>query len=543
VVRTGWTFARFRRDEDGSIVVFSLFMFLIMVSLGALGVDFMRIEMERAKLQSTLDRAVLAAADMDQKHPPLFVVYDYFWKSGQLQAVTDVQVRQGLNFRSVSASASSSIDTLLLHMFGVETLKASASGKAEERVDNLEISLVVDISGSMNDFVASASKTRLELLKTAAVDFVRTIFDNSQPDSASISLVPYNGQVNIGSDLIDKYNITHRHNNSFCVDLPPSTYTSTTLSRSLPMPQHAFADTNSFQWPENYYQGDDMAPRQFLCSADPATRVRVHSGNKTALETAINGLTANGATSIDAGLRWGAALLDPSARGVVNELVDQGVVSAPFRGRPADYRGADSLKVLVLMTDGEQFPNFFVNENFKSGLSPIWRNSTDGRYSIHHPNAPGEAKYWEPMNGAFYHNMWGGWYEWNCSPLPCRRDIVTGTAVQLTWQQVWQQLRVQWVANQLYTRALGGFWGDWLYFLFTEEDTATMDNRLLSLCNQVKAQGVVIYTIALEAPPAGKTLLSNCASSPNHAFDVNGLQISGAFASIATSIRQLRLTQ
>lgn len=554
VFRSGWTFARFRRDEDGSLVVFSLFMFLIMVSLGALGVDFMRAEMERAKLQSTLDRAVLAAADMDQKRPPLVVVYDYFWKSGQLAAVTDVRPLEGPGFRSVSAKASTEIDTQLIHMFGFDTLTVPAAGAAEDSVGSVEISLVVDISRSMTVNVAAVSKTKLQLMQEASIDFVRAIFASSAANGASLSLVPFTRQVNIGPDLIDKYNITHRHNNSFCVDLPPSTYTSAALSRSLPMPQHAFADTLSFTWPQNIYQANDLTPSRFLCSADPATRVRVHSGSATDLETAINGLTAPSTTiwepAIDVGLRWGAALLDPSARGVVDALVNEGVVSAPFRGRPVDYAGGKNTKVLVLVSPAEIFQTDFVNEDFKSGLSPIWRNSTDGRYSIYHPSAPGDAKYWEPINGTFYHNMWGGWYQWNCSTNPCTRDVVNGTAVQLTWEQVWQQLRVQWVANQLYARPfrsnfinIEGAFNHYFNVLRTVENATAMNARFLTLCNDVKAQGVVIYTIALDAPPAGRTLLSNCASSINHAFDVTGPQLSGAFSSIATSIRQLRLTQ
>ncbi len=70
-----------------------------------------------------------------------------------------------------------------------------------------------------------------------------------------------------------------------------------------------------------------------------------------------------------------------------------------------------------------------------------------------------------------------------------------------------------------------------------------MDNRLLNLCRLAKQQGIVVYTIAFEAPSGARTLLQNCASSINHAFDVDGLEISSAFASIATSIRKLRLTQ
>ncbi|WFE77289.1 TadE/TadG family type IV pilus assembly protein [Roseinatronobacter sp. S2] len=138
---------RFKRDENGSLVIFSVFLFMIILFVGALGVDLMRFEMERAKLQSTLDRAVLAAADIDQSLDPSIVVNEYFTKSGFPDSVTGVKVTEGLGYRSVSATARKQVNTHLLHMLGVETLSAPASGAAEERVDNVEISLVLDISG------------------------------------------------------------------------------------------------------------------------------------------------------------------------------------------------------------------------------------------------------------------------------------------------------------------------------------------------------------------------------------------------------------
>jgi Flp pilus assembly protein TadG len=57
---------QFARGESGSLTIFSLFVILCMLMIGGLAVDFMRQESTRARLQSTLDRAILAAADMDQ---------------------------------------------------------------------------------------------------------------------------------------------------------------------------------------------------------------------------------------------------------------------------------------------------------------------------------------------------------------------------------------------------------------------------------------------------------------------------------------------
>ena len=548
----GARLAAFRRDEDGALVIFSVFMLLMILFVGSLGVDMMRFEMERAKLQSTLDRAVLAAADIDQTMNPTDVVNEYFTKSGLGGSVTGVTVSEGLGYRSVSATARKTINTQLIHMLGVDTMSAPAAGTAEERVDSVEISLVLDVSGSM------ASNNKIGNLRTAGGQFIDAIVANTEANKVSISIVPYNGQVNVGPDLIDKYNITDRHNNTFCVDLPPSVYTSAALSRSLPMPQHVFADTYNSSNTSSSYSTSSMTPSSVnrWCDANPVNRIRVHSNNVNQLKGHINNLQPVGATSIDAGMRWGSALLDPSARSVVSELVSENVVIAPFAGRPLEYNDPEVLKVIVLMTDGEHWPNEYVNDGFRSGPSTVYRNTADGRYSIYHAGVSGNNKYWVPHAGGWSAVPWGGTITQSCTGnwrnRVCTDVYSNGTADQLDWQDVWQQMRVQWAAQQLYRRALGGSLNGWIDMLRTREGTlqspsphevTTMNNRLLNLCTQVKNQGVVIYTVAFEAPAMGQSLLRDCASSPNHAFDVDGLEIASAFSAIATSIRKLRLTQ
>jgi hypothetical protein len=72
---------------------------------------------------------------------------------------------------------------------------------------------------------------------------------------------------------------------------------------------------------------------------------------------------------------------------------------------------------------------------------------------------------------------------------------------------------------------------------------STKDNRLDDICTAAKNAGIVIYSIGFEAPWDGQRELEKCASSDGHYFDVEGVEISDAFASIASSISKLRLTQ
>jgi Flp pilus assembly protein TadG len=92
------TFDHFARDEDGAMTIFAIMMFLMMLMVAGMGVDLMHNEMKRTKMQNTIDRAVLAAADLDQTLDPVEVVNDYFDKAGVDGYLSEVPVDQGLNF-------------------------------------------------------------------------------------------------------------------------------------------------------------------------------------------------------------------------------------------------------------------------------------------------------------------------------------------------------------------------------------------------------------------------------------------------------------
>ena len=62
---------RFRRDDAGTITVLAMIIFVGIIAICGFGVDLMMNEMKRAKLQATLDRAVLAAASLGRiEHQP-----------------------------------------------------------------------------------------------------------------------------------------------------------------------------------------------------------------------------------------------------------------------------------------------------------------------------------------------------------------------------------------------------------------------------------------------------------------------------------------
>ncbi|WP_323763274.1 TadE/TadG family type IV pilus assembly protein [Marinovum sp.] len=191
---------RFRKDEAGNATIVCVYLSLAILLTTGAAIDVMRYEAIRTKMQHVLDRAVLAAADLDQQADPSGVALDYVSTAGVSGALTSVVVDDGLNYRTVSATGTTSVQTLFMRMAGIDTLSAPAASTAEEKIANVEISLVLGISGSMR------LNNRLENLKPAAKAFVDKVMTSETNGVTTLNLVPYAGQVNPGKEMFDYFN-------------------------------------------------------------------------------------------------------------------------------------------------------------------------------------------------------------------------------------------------------------------------------------------------------------------------------------------------
>ncbi|MEH6773632.1 MAG: pilus assembly protein TadG-related protein [Cereibacter changlensis] len=548
----------FARAEHGSIIVLSIFFLTLMLMIGGIAVDVMRHESTRSRMQGTLDRAVLAAANLSQTKEPDAVVTDYVTKAGMAEYLTGTTVTDNtLNARGVTATAEALIPSFFMQMSGVDSLNATALSAAEEKVTNVEVSLVLDISNSMND------NGRIGNLRTAAKDFVDIVLKgaNTGAEGApviSISIVPYTGQVNIGQDLWNTYpNAQYGQSYSYCVDFPASDYSVTTLANSTALVgsgnSEPFASTR-----------DPMTPTFYWCpepdgSADP--RVTAFSDDPEALKAAIDALRPDGSTAIDIGMKWGVTLLDPSTQPSVSALVANGKVSGAFDGRPFAYDEANTMKVIVLMTDGEH-----VNDEprlanaVKTGPSDLWLSGSDTDTTRNWSLLLSDGKYYWSRTGTKTNtepdktagntscttqsvctswSYWGSCRSWE-EKQQCSNTNYSSVATRLSYPELWHRARVGWVASSLYSAAgISGKYNSWVSKLGPSEK----NTRTKSVCDAARGRGITVFSVAFEAPSTGQSLLKYCATTSGHYFDVRGLEIRTAFRSIASHISQLRLTQ
>ncbi len=370
--------SRFVRGDNGSMTIFAVMMLMMMLLVGGIAVDLMRNEMERTKVQGVMDRAVLASADLDQTLDPKAVVEDYFAKTDMADYLVSVTPDNGINYRTVTASARTTTPTQFMRLMGVETLPVSVRGQAEERIANVEISMVLDISGSMDD------NDKIENLRDAAEVFVDTVLTDSTEDLVSISLIPYSEHVNAGPQIFNQLNTIHRHDFSHCLEIPNSEFLSEKFNTAL-----TYDQVQHFQW----NPGDSGTYYRYLvedtiCPQYDYERIRPVTQNKSALVNQIKALQPRAGTSIFLGMKWGVALLDPSMRGIVTNTMTG---NDPLKGRPADYTDPETLKSVILMTDGK---------NSNSNRIVDWAYDSASEYA-----------HWDKYNFRWYeNNYWNSNY-------------------------------------------------------------------------------------------------------------------------------------
>lgn len=265
---------------------------LIMMAFGGIGVDLMHAELKRTKMQNALDRAVLAAASVDNERDAETVVRDYFRVQGMEEALVGVNPAGDLSYRQVTAGGQQIMPTNFIQLLGVDNLQAEGLATAENGVAKIEIALILDISGSMTG-------RKIEQLKQAASTFVDNVLASEASQlSTSVSIVPYNATVNMGSVLPEYIALDRQHSYSNCAVFAGDSFSETALDPAVPLEQLGQFDPYSTDWTA----GD--ADRHWCHDGDTAAII-VHSSDPAALKAQIATLTAGGNTAIDVGMKWG----------------------------------------------------------------------------------------------------------------------------------------------------------------------------------------------------------------------------------------------
>ncbi|MEL6838732.1 MAG: pilus assembly protein TadG-related protein [Pseudomonadota bacterium] len=501
----------FKRDEEGGVLVLTLLLMVLMLVMGGMAVDLMRFEERRVVLQNVSDRAVLAAAELDQTVPTKDVINGYFDSEGLRSTIQRTRINDQPGDRAVEVVSALDINTFYMRLIGIDTLTAPAVSAAIEGTGNIEISLVLDISGSMGTVVSQEDGTsgrRIDLLRDAAINFTNDLLIPEYRDEISMSLIMYSAQVNIGDELYRAINTTPDTilkddtlidlsdlptiqsndpdfdleemeavtNPSRCIEFEPQDFATVVFDTSREYQQTARLDRRTPSSNAQFTLPECPEPDStgFVPSIIPMTQ------DAATLVAAIGKLEPTFTTSIHMGMKWGVSLVDPSMRGILANVPS---VDPAFAGvRPADYNDANSIvdttKYVILMTDGRNVSSPRIRDSYYD--DPFWRRAFT--------NYP--LKYWREN----------------------RNDHPEGLNPAI---------------NQI---------------IEFPDSAGQYNTWLQQTCDAARSKGIVVITISMGAPEDGANQMKQCAYTENYFYDAEDEAIGDVFESIAKQITDLRLS-
>jgi Flp pilus assembly protein TadG len=306
----------FLRDRQGSILpMFALSLVMLCGTVG-LSVDGARVYGAKQKLQAAVDSAVLAAARRAMADGDTDDVTEAFERF-LAATLVDPEIRLRSTTadlsvpRRVSAEIVADVSTLFMPVLGLETVEIRVGSSAAFTFTRLEIALALDNTGSMLG-------AKLDALKISAKRMVEDLLDKApNTGDTRFALVPFAQYVNVGTG--------NRNAPWISVPVDPLNAWNGCVGPS----------------PLNTQDGSYGTRVPGILGVMCPSPIQPLTASRTELANAIDGMTAEGATYVPAGLMWGWRVLS---------------TQPPFTesaGDRVDGEGNKINKVLILMTDGE----------------------------------------------------------------------------------------------------------------------------------------------------------------------------------------------
>lgn len=373
--RASRRYGTFHRREDGSMVIFTIFILAMILMVMGMAVDMMRFENYRVRLQAAVDQAALSASALavcDGADDPRAAALDVLRSRGFGDEVISVNVDRVPGSCAVDVHAEISVNTIYMQMLSIDQLSTYVTASAVEQAERVEISLVLDLSNSMGG-------PKLAQLRQATIDFADIVLAASGTDGTSINIIPYGGSVNPGPEMFNYLGGVRYHRplmeeriplSLFSYRYDPATYytepqayrwPSLSHCMVIPLDEMVTAALPSSGLPQGPFFSafDAQAEGDFgWCPYDETNEILYASQSLSEITAYVNGLRLNGGTGSDVGMKWGFALTHPSSQPAFAALSAQGVVPSEFRDRPLRYSLPDVAKYIVLMTDGRITPQF-----------------------------------------------------------------------------------------------------------------------------------------------------------------------------------------
>lgn len=402
------------RDRRGNTLALCAVAIFPIIGLVGGGVDLARAHTAKSRLQQACDAAALAGRRAmsgstlsNAAKAEALKFFNFNFAQRQYGTATFTPQVTSPSAGVVRVTASTSIPTSLMKVFGFRQIAIQANCEAIHELENIDIMLVLDTTGSMNCTPSEAgtcgrqteiSTSRIVALRSA----VMTLYDELKPTQSQLQaaglrlrygVLPYSSTVNVGfllrdanpqnlaqkawywkctsyfgsycmSGQNDWKNISYTNGNgngngngnadatawTGCIQERKTVNTITPTTTSLPSGATDL-DIDTLPSPSD----DESSWSPYLpnvqqgyssswgSTACPVAAKHLAAMTESEMQTAVNALSALGGTYHDIGMIWGARMI---------------ASSGVFGSRnPTTYAGFPVRKHIIFMTDGEMCPN------------------------------------------------------------------------------------------------------------------------------------------------------------------------------------------
>jgi Flp pilus assembly protein TadG len=508
------------------------------VLVGAVGVaiDIGRGQVAQSKLQASLDAAGLAAGAMvsqnlseDLLKPEAEKYLNANFGGETIEAtISDFDLELSEDGTIVTLDAEATLPTTLMRIFGKNQMTVAARSEITREMTGLEVALVLDVTGSMDDEVGGTpydNTKKIAALRTAGNDLVNILFgSNDEVDDLWIGVVPFSQSVNIGNDRTDWMEDLENYTDKiYCSGsktsgspvCPDDSYTISSArvsTRTDPITRvNRYMDADPSDW---YFK-------------DPVTGER-HGWGGCVLERWDNNRDVT--DDPPSTQKWETYFVPDTGSSGNNN----------WRGPDSSGNGNGNYRVNndIDRSANKGCPQQAITtlSNKKADLLAAVNNLINPRGNTHIP--VGAVWGWRLLSPE-WRDLWGGDMDANNLPLEYDDPLSQKAMILMTDG-------INTMSDNIYTAY--GWLADGHLGTTSSESIAraTLNAKTKTICDAMKAKGILIYTIVFgnDSDTTSKNLMKNCASETDfYFFSPSTDALKTAFKAIGDSLSKLRVSK
>ena len=507
----------FLQSARGSAMpIVALGIFALMGATGV-AIDMSRVQIVQSRMQNALDAAGLAAGATISTTDATTVTNQYFYANFPANylgtTITSLTVTPNNDNSILTLAVAGTVNTTFMHLFNIDTVNVSASSQITRSAKGMELVLVIDNTGSMAQ-TAGGGISKIDAAKTASATLLTALYGSKTTiDNLWVGLVPFSQAVNIGT-AYDDWTV---NDTSFDWGPSPSAWMGCVDAREASNRDVTDDPPSVALFPKYYWPDDGNNNWKSAGTTSVTTNLCWHQSSCTCTNygpctstTDANGVQTTVECHGSGGNRQcNRIVVTP----VINYVSPLTTSRGPNKSCPQAILPMVAEKATVI--DSVNAMQAVGNTHIDLGLAWGWR-----------------------MLSPRWRGLWGGQMDAAGLPLDYHAPLMNKVIVLMTDGD-----------NTIDNGSHGAYWYLSAGHLGTTTQStaeAQLDTRTSTICNSLRANGVLVYTVALgtSISTSSQTMLRDCATKPEYYFlSPTTSDLQTAFKQIGDSLANLRISQ